>query len=1266
MSLLWTVDDFERWRKHPDREVRWWACERLKEVFREVFSEKVDSMMAAFLGDPDPVVAKSAARHFLEHPSSRWADALLETFKKNNGHLASLCARALAGIPDDRFVPELLERIRTEEEIFLDHPDFGLALAELRRPEGADLARKALESLNDSRNPEEEKRLSTAARILISGSTYPEIVFLFRFFLNATKLHRKGYLLLAPVALRAAVPCDQESLERLTKTSPGSSFYETASLASLSLQGEKELALTLRHQLEKKAFTEVVRLIGKQASGIARQGEKLADTQPAVNLKILQAMDEVFPLIEKAERAVQRKMGVIALLAFARLLECRELLFSLLDTLSEEAKLGLFLSHRDDIPEDRFLIDSLSRSSNSTSIAAACLKILAEKPLPLSARRACRLLGRLKAIPAVPKFLELLFQNREGDLDFLEDLQKALVGIGEPVVSFVAPFVQGKNPGEFSEGMIVLMDLPYASSVDLVVSQFSRLREADRSLFVDVVESLANPRFIPLLKASLQEDEPEEDVYLLLCDLYGHQDPDLPAIRKRVEEKDRLLHEKLDLLKKGSRRALLSETLYLPLICQACQKTYHYRVDDIFLDTHADSDSDLFIRDDIHCKGCGAENRYELTPEARVRIMHSVEMVQELAEAGEGDIQEGPVKIGTFMARGKRMSPQKALQEYEREVAEHPGEPSLRVGYGNVLMTFKRKGEARIQFEKALELDPLAAEALHTLAQMEEELGNPQKAYALYRQFLEILPQAHFYRATEEVRENLKEHAEVMVWELGKAQGIPVPSAAASSPLIRSAKVGRNEPCPCGSGKKYKKCCLEKEPSSPPPPQSVTTPLEARLLRRLAEYVERPRYREAREVAWTFYTGSGPSEIEGLEEAATQQFLDWFIHDYRLSSGKTLIEEFAEAWAHDFSRKEREMILEWSRSHISLYEVLAVHPERAEVFFRDLITGKELVIQDASASRSLVKWDLVATRVVSVEETLRPSIAFSCFSHASRDSLLHYFTDQWNTYREESGQSSWESFMKARGGHLVEQFAREQQEKELQAFFTSEHQEFLFCKAFFDVRNFHGALFRLKQEYDFPPDEEKGGDEPEVRFAWLKRGKSKALHSEGQGVGSGMVLEASVLSTPVSNPVPSLGTVTLTKRRLVLETFSRERLEAGKRRLSELLGDYVEHRTDTFESPEEALRKPDQAQETGPRVPPEVERIATERFLSRHYEAWADTPLPALDGKTPKEMLQVPGGENRVRELLRIFENSAERQKREGKPFLDVRILYERLGLPVL
>ena len=30
-----------------------------------------------------------------------------------------------------------------------------------------------------------------------------------------------------------------------------------------------------------------------------------------------------------------------------------------------------------------------------------------------------------------------------------------------------------------------------------------------------------------------------------------------------------------------------------------------------------------------------------------------------------------------------------------------------------------------------------------------------------------------------------------------------------SEPNIRRAKVGRNDPCPCGSGKKFKKCCLQ-------------------------------------------------------------------------------------------------------------------------------------------------------------------------------------------------------------------------------------------------------------------------------------------------------------------------------------------------------------------------------------------------------------------------------------------------------------------------
>lgn len=44
--------------------------------------------------------------------------------------------------------------------------------------------------------------------------------------------------------------------------------------------------------------------------------------------------------------------------------------------------------------------------------------------------------------------------------------------------------------------------------------------------------------------------------------------------------------------------------------------------------------------------------------------------------------------------------------------------------------------------------------------------------------------------------------------EPGKPEDISDLEKALKPPLpVQSAKVGRNEPCPCGSGKKHKKCC---------------------------------------------------------------------------------------------------------------------------------------------------------------------------------------------------------------------------------------------------------------------------------------------------------------------------------------------------------------------------------------------------------------------------------------------------------------------------
>jgi len=61
------------------------------------------------------------------------------------------------------------------------------------------------------------------------------------------------------------------------------------------------------------------------------------------------------------------------------------------------------------------------------------------------------------------------------------------------------------------------------------------------------------------------------------------------------------------------------------------------------------------------------------------------------------------------------------------------------------------------------------------------------------------------YIMKAQVRENLQREAVVKDTKAvaGNEQGEQKPQ----QPYVRKSRVGRNDPCPCGSGKKYKHCC---------------------------------------------------------------------------------------------------------------------------------------------------------------------------------------------------------------------------------------------------------------------------------------------------------------------------------------------------------------------------------------------------------------------------------------------------------------------------
>jgi hypothetical protein len=48
------------------------------------------------------------------------------------------------------------------------------------------------------------------------------------------------------------------------------------------------------------------------------------------------------------------------------------------------------------------------------------------------------------------------------------------------------------------------------------------------------------------------------------------------------------------------------------------------------------------------------------------------------------------------------------------------------------------------------------------------------------------------------------------------------------------SKIGRNDPCPCGSGKKHKKCCLGKDAAKATPPVQISVSQEVEKLQEAA------------------------------------------------------------------------------------------------------------------------------------------------------------------------------------------------------------------------------------------------------------------------------------------------------------------------------------------------------------------------------------------------------------------------------------------------
>ena len=393
--------------------------------------------------------------------------------------------------------------------------------------------------------------------------------------------------------------------------------------------------------------------------------------------------------------------------------------------------------------------------------------------------------------------------------------------------------------------------------------------------------------------------------------------------------------------------------------------------------------------------------------------------------------------------------------------------------------------------------------------------------------------------------------------------------------------IGRNDPCPCGSGKKYKRCCLAKD--APAPGAWTTGERDSALasLMRFARRAELDGDRAAAEVTFWGKRLEGMTPAEAREAMDFEQsrvgFHEWLVFDCPLHGGGTIVERFLARAGGGLRSGERRYLERMRLSHLRPYEVQAVRRDEG-LDLLDLWANKRVRVCERLATRQLVQWDILAARVILGPEG-NPVLDGSPYLYPPR------------------------------GKELILRFLRRL------------------------GRSLRGKLPRADEATFF-----------------------KSI---------GMAFHDLWLELAARRPPPTLVTAERDEVvPLVLETASRQRAERGRALLEAAAGPAVAYRATSSESVPRALeRRPARRARSEDDVPPEAAAEIVQAFYERHYRAWLDEPLPALDGRTPREAANLKSARPKVIALLKDMENLSARERLEGRPAYDFGWMWGQLGL---
>ncbi len=328
------------------------------------------------------------------------------------------------------------------------------------------------------------------------------------------------------------------------------------------------------------------------------------------------------------------------------------------------------------------------------------------------------------------------------------------------------------------------------------------------------------------------DPSPIKEVYVRLHDEIPHI---LTGLEIVLPKKDYFLGILPEKVAQALEKPVSSIPVTVTLGCKECGYYFPFKPRLVLI---GEEDPDLPER--VVCPRCGAEDSFLLPEIEKGRLKTRWLILRaEGKEFKEWEDEIWSVKELIVNVKGRRQTftrYREALAYYRRMVEVQAGDPEVLSGYLHLLLKGRRLEEAEKTLEQLERLKPDCVDYAYLRAVYHRLRGEPEKALEFYRQAVEALARgAPFYRFyPQESAEALKA---IFFEARDYARTTGKPFSIKEDLLWKKKKVGRNDPCPCGSGKKYKKCCLKKKEGAPPEKKSAQSAEERKAFRFYEEFV---------------------------------------------------------------------------------------------------------------------------------------------------------------------------------------------------------------------------------------------------------------------------------------------------------------------------------------------------------------------------------------------------------------------------------------------